>query len=169
MNKNRPVARIIGMKHIFFAAAAFLCIALTACIVAGCKTTKPAPHKPTKIQEPEKNSSLDLWQHRAELRKYISKQEGKTFTYRDGKVENITLGDWNSAYSFHSLKIGDDYSVIEKKLKPDFELAYKLQSFPKGFVYMEKNNGKHYLEINQDERNRVYLINYQYDHVYSFD
>lgn len=156
------------MKHILFLAA--VCITLTLALFSGCKTTTtPVTQKPSPTPVAQKETKLDLWQHRAELRNYISKQEGKTFSYREGRIENITLGEWNSGYCFHSLNIGDDYSVIEKKLKPDFELAYKLQSFTKGFVYTEKNGRKYYLEINLDEKNRVYLINYQYDNVYSFD
>ena len=169
LNKTPSLARIKGMKHILSKAVISVCTALTIGLFFACKTTTPSPKKPSTPPAKEKETRLDLWQHRAELRNYIKNEEGKTYTYRDGNVENITLGEWNSGYCFHSLKIGDDYSVIEKKLKPDFELAYKLQSFTKGFIYMEKSRKKHYLEISLDEKNRVYLINYQYDHVYSLD
>ena len=155
------------MKHNFFTVA--LCLTLTLLLFAACKTTPTTSSKTTTPTVSQKNTKLDLWQHRTELRNYIKNQEGSTYSYRDGKVENITLGEWNSAYCFHSVNIGDDSSVLEKKLKPDFEMAYKLQSVSKGFIFMEKNGGKHYLEISLDEKNRVYLINYQYDHVYSMD
>jgi len=169
LHKKLAVARIVIMRKTLSTAAALFLMAMATGLFFGCKTTSSGSKKPTTTTPVKKEARLDLWKHRKELKNYIRNEEGKTYTYRKGQVENITLGEWNSGYCFHSLNIGDDYSVIEKKLKPDFELAYKLQSITKGFIYMEKNGENHFLEINLDDKNRVYLINYQYDHVYSLD
>ena len=154
------------MKRLLNTAALALFAGACLYFFNGCKTTSNSA-KGTESKEAA--PSLDLYQKRGSLREFIKNQEGSTFTYRDGRIESIVLGDWNGAYSFHSLKIGDDYSLIEKKLKPDFELAYKLQSITNGFIYLEKKGRQYYVEIDLDEQNRVYLIRYQYDHVYTLD
>ena len=127
--------------------------------------------KPVKVTpSPKKSNKIDLYKNIPKAQEFYNSNPDGPFQMRDGRLDSIILGDWNAdTYCFHSLEIGDSQAVIAEKLKPEFELAYRLSATVKGLIYKDKKDPNFYLEIDLDDQNCVYLILYKYDYVYSLD
>lgn len=138
------------------------------------KTTAAKNSSTTKSKsqpKKQKTGKYDLYKNIASAKDFCTKNPNGPYIMKDDDtLDSVTLGDWNGeSYCFHSLEIGDPISVVDKKLKPDFELAYKLAATTKGLIYTNKRNPNFYLEIDLDDQNCVYLILYKFDYVYSIE
>ncbi len=154
------------MKRFYALTAIFALAALF--VFSSCETADTVQKKVVESTAP----ANDLYYHIDDIDTYLGNRYGEkirrtefdtstedmTFTIRDNVLQSIILGEWNTKYQFHGLKVGTKAFLATEKLKSDFTESSRSTKDLR--VFTDRNNPEYILELDVDEDGTIYLIKY---------
>lgn len=87
---------------------------------------------------------------------------------RKGK-DTITMTSADRNCNWDGVQIGDTKNQVNRKLSRDFPLMYELKSIGNMNLYSDKEVPDHYLTVYFDDNDRVTMIIWQVNQVYTLD
>lgn len=87
---------------------------------------------------------------------------------RAGK-DSITMTEEDKNCNWDGARIGDKKEDVNRKLAGEFPLMYELSAIGNMNLYSDREVPDHYLTVYFDEEDRMTMVVWQVNHVYSID